>query len=116
MELTALRNFAREKMEIRLDRPVDPSPENHKIDILVCGVAGCASSGSLKVAEAIDEQIRVNNLGEQVKVIKTGCFGMCAEGPIVMICPEHIMYTKVTEEDVREIFHEHIIGGKLLNV
>ncbi|MBP3385056.1 MAG: 4Fe-4S binding protein, partial [Firmicutes bacterium] len=55
-----------------------------------------------------------NNLGEQVKVIKTGCFGMCAEGPIVMICPEHIMYTKVTEEDVREIFNEHIIGGKVV--
>ncbi len=114
MELNALRNFARASMEIRLDRPVDPSPENHKIDILVCGVAGCASSGSLKVADAIDEQIRVNNLGEQVKVIKTGCFGMCAEGPIVMICPEHIMYTKVTEEDVREIFNEHIIGGKVV--
>ena len=114
MELTALRNYAREAMEIRLDRPVDPSPENHKIDILVCGVAGCASSGSLKVADAIDEQIRVNNLGEQVKVIKTGCFGMCAEGPIVMVCPEHIMYTKVTEEDVREIFNEHILGGKVV--
>ncbi len=114
MELNALRNFARASMEIRLDRPVEPSPENHKIDILVCGVAGCASSGSLKVADAIDEQIRVNNLGEQVKVIKTGCFGMCAEGPIVMICPEHIMYTKVTEEDVREIFNEHIIGGRVV--
>ncbi len=113
-ELNALRDFARASMEIRLDRPVDPSPENHKIDILVCGVAGCASSGSLKVADAIDEQIRVNNLGEQVKVIKTGCFGMCAEGPIVMICPEHIMYTKVTEEDVREIFNEHILGGKVV--
>lgn len=114
IELTALRNFAREAMEIRLDRPVTPSPENHKIDILVCGVAGCASSGSLKIAEAIDEQIRVNNLGEQVKVIKTGCFGMCAEGPIVMICPEHVMYTKVAEEDVREIFNEHILGGKIV--
>ena len=114
MELNALRNFARASMEIRLDRPVDPSPENHKIDILVCGVAGCASSGSLKVADAIEEQIRVNNLGEQVKVIKTGCFGMCAEGPIVMVCPEHIMYTKVTEEDVAEIFNEHIIGGKVV--
>ena len=114
MELNALRNFARASMEIRLDRPVDPSPENHKIDILVCGVAGCASSGSLKVADAIDEQIRVNNLGEQVKVIKTGCFGMCAEGPIVMVCPEHIMYTKVTEEDVREIFNEHIINGRVV--
>ena len=114
MELTALRNFAREAMEIRLDRPVDPSPENHKIDILVCGVAGCASSGSLKIAEAIEEQIRVHGLGEQVKVIKTGCFGMCAEGPIVMICPEHVMYTKVSEEDVREIFDSHIINGKVV--
>lgn len=114
MELTALRNFARESMEIRLDRVVDPSPEKHKIDILVCGVAGCASSGSLKIADAIDEQIRVHNLGEEVKVIKTGCFGMCAEGPIVMICPEHVMYTKVTEEDVREIFDSHIINGKVV--
>ena len=114
MELNALRNFARASMEIRLDRTVDPSPENHKIDILVCGVAGCASSGSLKIADAIDEQIRANDLGEQVKVIKTGCFGMCAEGPIVMICPEHVMYTKVTEDDVKEIFSEHIINGRVV--
>ena len=114
MELNALRNFARASMEIRLDRTVDPSPENHKIDILVCGVAGCASSGSLKVADAIEEQIRANDLGEQVKVIKTGCFGMCAEGPIMMICPEHIMYTKVTEDDVKEIFSEHIMNGRVV--
>lgn len=114
MELNALRNFARASMEIRLDRTVDPSPDNHKIDILVCGVAGCASSGSLKVADAIDEQIRANKLGEQVKLIKTGCFGMCAEGPIVMVCPEHVMYTKVTEDDVEEIFNEHIINGRVV--
>ena len=76
-ELTQLRDHARQSMEIRLDRPVDPSPENHKIDILVCGVAGCASSGSLKVADEIEEQIKKNGLGEEVKVIKTGCFGFC---------------------------------------
>ncbi|MBQ3520450.1 MAG: NADH-quinone oxidoreductase subunit NuoF [Firmicutes bacterium] len=101
-------------MEIRLDRLVDPSPEKHKIDILVCGVAGCASSGSLKVADAIEEQIKANGLGEEVKVIKTGCFGLCAEGPIMMVCPEHVMYTKVTPEDVAEIFEEHIKGGKVV--
>ncbi|MDO5414058.1 MAG: NADH-quinone oxidoreductase subunit NuoF [Bacillota bacterium] len=101
-------------MEIRLDRLVDPSPEKHKIDILVCGVAGCASSGSLKVADAIEEQIKANGLGEEVKVIKTGCFGLCAEGPIMMVCPEHVMYTKVTPEDVEEIFEEHIKGGKIV--
>lgn len=113
-ELTELRDSARKEMEIRLDRDVDPSPENHRIDILVCGVAGCASSGSLKVADAIEEQIQQNKLGEEVKVIKTGCFGLCAEGPIVMVCPEHVMYTKVTPEDVREIFETHIKGGKIV--
>jgi len=113
-ELTTLRDHARQSMEIRLDRLVDPSPEKHKIDILVCGVAGCASSGSLKVADAIEEQIKANGLGEEVKVIKTGCFGLCAEGPIMMVCPEHVMYTKVTPEDVAEIFEEHIKGGKVV--
>ncbi len=113
-ELTKLRDHARQSMEIRLDRLVDPSPEKQKIDILVCGVAGCASSGSLKVAEEIEEQIKKNGLGEEVKVIKTGCFGLCAEGPIMMICPEHVMYTKVTPEDVEEIFETHIKGGKVV--
>lgn len=113
-ELTELRDFARKEMEIRLDRDVEPSPENHRIDILVCGVAGCASSGSLKVADAVEEQIQQNKLGEEVKVIKTGCFGLCAEGPIVMVCPEHVMYTKVTPEDVKEIFESHIKGGKIV--
>ncbi|NBI61496.1 NADH-quinone oxidoreductase subunit NuoF [Clostridiales bacterium] len=102
-------------MEIRLDRDIEPSPENHRIDILVCGVAGCASSGSLKVADAVEEQIQQNKLGEEVKVIKTGCFGLCAEGPIVMVCPEHVMYTKVTPEDVKEIFESHIKGGKIVH-
>ncbi len=114
-ELTELKDFARKAMEIRLDRDIEPSPENHRIDILVCGVAGCASSGSLKVADAVEEQIQQNKLGEEVKVIKTGCFGLCAEGPIVMVCPEHVMYTKVTPEDVKEIFESHIKGGKIVH-
>lgn len=113
-ELTQLRDHARQSMEIRLDRLVDPSPEKHKIDILVCGVAGCASSGSLKVADEIEEQIKKRGLGQEVKVIKTGCFGLCAEGPIMMICPEHVMYTKVSVEDVEEIFEQHIKGGKIV--
>lgn len=114
-ELTQLRDHARQSMEIRIDRLIDPSPEKHKIDILVCDVAGCASSGSLKVAAAVEEQIKKHGLGEKVKVIKTGCFGLCAEGPIMMVCPEHVMYTKVTEEDVAEIFDSHIKGGRVVS-
>ena len=113
-ELNTLRDNASKAMGIRLDRTQNPSPEGGKIHILVCGVAGCASSGSLKVAAAVEEQIKINKLGEDVKVIKTGCFGLCAEGPIMMICPEHVMYTKVTPEDVNEIFDSHIKGGKIV--
>ena len=113
-ELNALRDKAVKSMEIRLERTDITPVEGGKIHILVCGVAGCVSSGSLKVAEAIEAQIKVHNLGHDVKVIKTGCFGLCAEGPIMMICPEHVMYTKVTPEDVSEIFESHILGGKVV--
>lgn len=113
-ELNALKDRALGQLTVRLDRTENPSPEGGKIHILVCGVAGCASSGSLKVAAAIEDEIKKNNLGADVKVIKTGCFGLCAEGPIMMICPEHVMYTKVTPEDVSEIFEDHIKGGKIV--
>jgi len=112
-ELNTLRDQTSVQMGIRLER-VEAPVEGEKIHILVCGVAGCASSGSLKVAEAIEDQIKKNNLEKDVRVVKTGCFGLCAEGPIMMVCPEHVMYTKVTPEDVDEIFESHIKGGKIV--
>ena len=112
-ELNALRDSARKTLDIRLDRTESLLNKN-EIHILVCGVAGCASSGSLKVAEALEAEIKENNLNQNVKIIKTGCFGLCAEGPIMMICPEHIMYTKVTPDDVKEIVDSHIKGGNVV--
>ena len=112
-ELNALRDSARKTLDIRLDRTESLLNKN-EIHILVCGVAGCASSSSLKVAEALEAEIKENNLNQNVKIIKTGCFGLCAEGPIMMICPEHVMYTKVTPEDVKEIVDIHIKGGNVV--
>ena len=112
-DLNAVRDRSIKNMELRLER-IDAPVEGEKIHILVCGVAGCASSGSVKIADAIEEQININGLENDVKVIKTGCFGLCAEGPIMMICPEHVMYTKVTAEDVPEIFESHIKGGQVV--
>ena len=83
--------------------------------VLICGVAGCASSGSLRVAEEFEKQIKENKLGMDVKIIKVGCFGLCAEGPIILVCPEHVMYTKVTPDDVDEIVREHIMCGKVVD-
>ena len=112
-ELNALRDKTFESMDLRLDR-IDDANRN-EIHILVCGVAGCASSGSLRVAEEFEKQIKENKLGMDVKIIKVGCFGLCAEGPIILVCPEHVMYTKVTPDDVNEIVREHIMCGKVVD-
>ncbi len=112
-ELNALRDKTFKSMDLRLDR-IDDANRN-EIHILVCGVAGCASSGSLRVAEEVEKQIKENKLGMDVKIIKVGCFGLCAEGPIILVCPEHVMYTKVTPDDVDEIVREHIMCGKVVD-
>ena len=112
-ELNALRDKTFKSMDLRLDR-IDDANRN-EIHILVCGVAGCASSGSLRVAEEFEKQIKENKLGMDVKIIKVGCFGLCAEGPIILVCPEHVMYTKVTPDDVNEIVREHIMCGKVVD-
>ena len=112
-ELNALRDRIFKSMDLRLDR-IDDANRN-EIHILVCGVAGCASSGSLRVAEEFEKQIKENKLGMDVKIIKVGCFGLCAEGPIILVCPEHVMYTKVTPDDVDEIVREHIMCGKVVD-
>jgi NADP-reducing hydrogenase subunit HndC len=113
-ELKVLRDDTIKSMNIRLDRTLPAGTPQDEVHILVCGVAGCASSGSLDVAKALEEQIRVQQLGVKVKVIKTGCFGLCAEGPIMLVCPEHVMYTKVTADDVPEIIESHIKNGKVV--
>jgi len=112
-ELNALRDKTFKSMDLRLDR-IDDANRN-EIHILVCGVAGCASSGSLRVAEEFEKQIKENKLGMDVKIIKVGCFGLCAEGPIILVCPEHVMYTKVTPDNVDEIVREHIMCGKVVD-
>ena len=80
--------------------------------VMVCGGTGCTSSGSDKIAEAFENQIRVDGLAEEVRVIRTGCFGLCALGPIVVIYPEGSFYSRVKEEDVAEIVNEHLLKGR----
>ena len=79
---------------------------------MVCGGTGCTSSGSDKIAEAFENQIRADGLDQEVRVIRTGCFGLCALGPIVVIYPEGSFYSRVKEEDVAEIVNEHLLKGR----
>jgi len=82
--------------------------------VLVCGGTGCTSSNSQKIREEFTAQLNKNKLDKEVKVVTTGCFGLCAEGPIVVVYPEGAMYTMVRVEDVKEIVEEHLVKGRIV--
>ncbi len=82
--------------------------------VLICGGTGCTSSGSAKLQEAFAQHIEANGLAEEVKIVQTGCFGLCALGPVVIIYPEGTFYSRVEEGDVEEIVKEHLLKGRLV--
>lgn len=82
--------------------------------VLVCAGTGCTSSKSAKIIQAFEEEIIRNGIEQDVKVIKTGCFGLCALGPVVIIYPEGSFYSLITPEDVPTIVEEHLIKGNVV--
>ena len=83
--------------------------------VLICGGTGCTSSGSVKLQEAFKDQLAQNGLSEEVKIVQTGCFGLCALGPVVIVHPDGTFYSRVTEEDVPEIVSEHLLKGRIVD-
>ena len=86
----------------------------YRAHVLVCCGTGCTSSNSEKIIEQFDVHLKNNKLDKEVKVVKTGCFGLCAQGPIVVVYPEGAMYTMVKPEDVKEIVEEHLLKGRIV--
>ncbi len=82
--------------------------------VLVCGGTGCTSSHSAEIIEALETEIAKNGLEQEVKVVRTGCFGLCALGPIMIVYPEGSFYSCVTVEDVPEIVSEHLLKGRIV--
>ena len=82
--------------------------------VLICGGTGCTSSGSLKIYEKLQEEINKNGLSQEVQVVKTGCFGLCANGPIMIVYPEGTFYSMVNVEDIPEIVSEHLLKGRIV--
>ena len=80
--------------------------------VLVCGGTGCTSSGSPAIREHLENELKKQGLDEEIKVVQTGCFGLCALGPIMIVYPEGTFYSRVTEEDVTEIVSEHLLKGR----
>ena len=83
--------------------------------VLICGGTGCTSSGSNKIIDAFNKNIAENGLEEEIKVVQTGCFGLCALGPVVIVHPDGTFYSRVEESDVAEIVSEHLLKGRIVD-
>ena len=104
-------NKIREEKRKELDLRVNLNAGTQEKHILVCRGTGCTSSKSPKIIENFRNILKEKNI-ENVRVIQTGCFGLCAKGPIVIIRPEDTFYAMVTPDDCEEIINTHIIGGQ----
>ena len=87
----------------------------YRSHVLVCGGTGCASSGSGQILENFKTQIKEKGLEDEVAVVQTGCHGLCALGPIVVVYPEAIFYSQVSADDVPEIVSEHLLKGRIVD-
>ena len=83
--------------------------------VLICGGTGCTSSGSKTLQAEFNKQIEAFGLAEEVKLVQTGCFGLCALGPIVIVYPDGTFYSRVTADDVAEIVEEHLLKGRIVS-
>ena len=83
-----------------------------KREILVCGGTGCTSSGSPKIREQLEALLKTRGVDDTVEVVMTGCFGLCALGPIMIVYPEGTFYSMVTPDHLEEIVDSHIIGNE----
>lgn len=86
----------------------------YRSHVLVCGGTGCTSSHSAEIIAEFEKEIVEKGLADEIKVIRTGCFGLCALGPIVVVYPEGAFYSQIKVEDVSEIVDEHLIKGRIV--
>jgi len=86
----------------------------YRSHILVCGGTGCTSSHSEEIIAALNEQLAEKGLTEEIKVVRTGCFGLCAIGPIMIVYPEGCFYSEVKVDDIPEIVEEHLLKGRIV--
>ena len=108
-ELKSIKDEMWKQIAIRTQH--DANPGKYKKHVLICGGTGCTSSGSVALIESLESELANNNLTETVQVVKTGCFGLCALGPIMIVYPEGAFYSMVKEDEIPRIVTEHLLGG-----
>ena len=108
-EIQKIREEKKKELELRVNTKLD-TREKH---ILVCQGTGCTSSNSPEILDTFKKILKEKNI-ENVRVIKTGCFGLCAKGPIVIIRPEDTFYAMVKPSDCEKIIKKHIVEGEVV--
>jgi len=114
-ELKVIREKMQDQIAFRAEHEGEfPILDGLRKHVLVCGGTGCTSSGSKKILEALEREIKKNGLENEIGIVKTGCFGLCALGPIMIVYPEGSFYSMVKEEDIPEIVEEHLANGRVV--
>ena len=114
-ELNKIRAKKQDLIEMRRHHGSE-TPKNcgYKYQVLVCGGTGCTSSGSKNVINALEEEIKKNGLESDVKIVRTGCFGLCSLGPIMIVYPEGSFYARVTPDEIPRIVEQHLKNGEVV--
>ncbi|MBP3379887.1 MAG: 4Fe-4S binding protein [Ruminococcus sp.] len=107
-ELKAVRESMEGEVALRTHGNASSKYERH---VLVCGGTGCTSSGSPKIIAKLEEEFAAKGLTDKVQIVKTGCFGLCERGPIMIVYPEGSFYSRVGVDEITRIVDEHLIGG-----
>ncbi|MBE5901893.1 MAG: NADH-quinone oxidoreductase subunit NuoF [Lachnospiraceae bacterium] len=115
-ELRAIREKMEGILQVRLaDAESAKSDDNCRYHVLVCGGTGCTSSGSVQIIKNLEEELKANGIENDVAIVKTGCHGLCAVGPLMVVYPGGTFYTRVDEKDVKEIVESHLKNGKIVD-
>lgn len=114
-EIEAIRKETASKMSVRTDKQTSVDGDSYKKHVMICGGTGCTSSGAEKLIGALRSLLKETGMENEIKIVKTGCFGLCAEGPIMLVYPENVMYTRVEESDVSEIVSSHFQKGQIVD-
>ena len=107
-ELVLVRKVVKEQGEKLAEKT------GYRKQVLVCGGTGCTSSGSKKVLAALENSLKENGIEDEILVVRTGCFGLCSLGPIMIVYPEGAFYSQATPEGVERIVKEHLVEGKVV--
>ena len=110
-ELNAIRDKVKDHVGLRTESGQTKDGEV-RAHVLVCAGTGCTSSNSLQIADKLEEELKAGGLDKEIHVVRTGCHGLCALGPIMIVYPEAVFYSMVTVDDVHEIVEEHLKNGR----